>query len=582
MNSNYSYINKIEQRMSDDAKDMLRRIWEPTVICASLSDARRDICILPDGEIRAYGHLYGKAHGDGVSAYLSSIDGGISWTKHYARGKMNSCTYIEEANIYLTVAQQHKEGLWIMRSKIGPDDPAPEEFKIANGIFICDFLPQKSDFSNRIWFTTQRLDCLGLDNERAVPFFVYSDDFGKSWTTVELAETPPFEIKYPHKGLRWCIASGAEPYAVELSNEKMMMIIRSPHDCFYKSYSYDGGSSWSTPEPSTFYGTNTTPFMLRLSDGRIVTLWNNTKPLPQPDHDKTYPPVSKWVKLGKNENAFTNRDAAHAAISLDGGESFVGYREILLNHIRGNTDFRYIGGTSLSLDKSVHQFQAYELPFGKILVCAGQNISNRMLIFDINWLFETEAHENFVQNALEKITTHTYVKSFCDHTAEIAGNGHCAWNRAPGSYLLPDPDGSYCEVLNIRNHHDDRLYNDIGGATWNFPASDKGCVNIEMKIAEKSARIILSDRWYNTCDPYAAEFSPFSFEISADEVGTGYNNVSIKYDTRSEEASLYVNDKLLLTKKAEHRAPTGLSYLIMQCVTDGESEGFYVKSMSKK
>ena len=104
--------------------------------------------------------------------------------------------------------------------------------------YIDTFLPQKSVFGDRIWFTTQ---C------SSVASFFYSDNWGKTWTKRELPPVEPFEVVYPHKGLRWCRGSGTEPYVIELSQNKMITIIRTPLDCFYKSYSYDGGDTWSTP-----------------------------------------------------------------------------------------------------------------------------------------------------------------------------------------------------------------------------------------------------------------------------------------------------------------------------------------------
>lgn len=582
MNTQFSYIENMKKRMDDDSKDMLQRIWAPTVVGAPLSDARRDVCILPDGEIRSYGYLYGKvAHsGDGQSAYLSSVDGGISWTKHYAKGKMNSCTYIAEAGVYLA-PQDGQEGLWIKRSAIGPDDPEPEMIKVADGWYMDAFLPKKSVFGKRVWFTAQRRDTTDPQYHKTPAVFIYSDDYGFTWNLRELPHTPDFEVKYPHKGFRWCKGSGSEPYVEELCDGHLMMLIRSPHDSFYVSYSEDNGDTWTTPKPSTFYGTTTTPFLLRLSDGRILAFWNNTRPLPQPDHEKAQPPVEDEVKTGIGENAFTNRDAAHVAISTDGGKTFKGYREIILNPIRGNTDFRYIGGLTRSLDKSVHQFQAYELPYGKVLVCLGQNISARLVIFDIDWLLETDNSEDFVHNALEKITTHTYVKSVCGHSAGVAGNGHCAWNRAPGAYLMPDPEGSRCEVLSISTHNDKRMYNNIGGAVWNFPMSVKGRVTINIKIAEGNARIILTDRWYNTCDPYAAEFSPFSFELTGEDIGNGYVDLVLEYNSEEGIAKAYVGDKCVASVKAKMSIPTGISYLVMQSAQESESEGFYIKKLEK-
>lgn len=577
----YSYLKNLENRLTDDQKDVLNRIYEPVVVEIPLSDSRRDVCILPDGEIRAYGSLYVNRHmsQDGQIAYLSSTDCGLSWSIKYSHGKMNSCTYLEKANIYITTCDAYNNnrgidsGLYVYRSDIGPDDPDPEVIKLADGLYHDSFLPQQSFFTDRIWFTAQ--------TDNGTPTFCYSDDFGKTWTIRDFPAPHNFETVFPHKGLRWCKGSGTEPYVVELTENKMMMIIRTPMDCFYKCYSFDGGDSWTVPEPSTFYGTNTTAFLLRLINGKIIAFWNNTKPLSQINHKATTPYAGKGVENGTGENAFTNRDAAHAAISED-GETFVGYREILLNEVRNNTDFRYIGGAASSMDKSVHQFQAFELPFNKILVSSGQNkASRRLVIFDVDWLYETTRKEDFLKG-VDRLTTHTYLKSISGCHAWEVGNGHCAWNRTHNAFPMPDPEGSFDEVLSISKHHDDRLINDIGGAVWNFPASKKGRVSVDIKIAEKQARFTLSDRWYNTCDPYAAYQSPFWFELDAADVGEGFVKVNIDYDTEKGEAEVLIGDELFFKVKMTADCPTGISYLILQCATDGDSEGFYIKSMEKK
>lgn len=396
---------------------------------------------------------------DAQIAYLSSTDGGLSWNIKYSEAKMNACTYIEKAGVYLASCEGYnnnkyiEKDLYIYRSTIGPDDTDPEVIMVAEGGYYDAFLPQQSFFTDRVWFTAQ---------EKGIPSFFYSDDFGKTWTERKITAMPVFEPVFPHKGLRWSVGSGSEPYVVELSRDKMVMILRTPTDNFYKSYSYDGGDSWTEPEESTFYGTNTTAFMLRLTDGRVITFWNNTKPLPQPNHNLTFPPVTRGVMEGLGENAFTNRDVAHAAIT-DDGENFIGYREILLNEIRNNSDFRY-----------------------------------------------------------------------------------------------------------------------IGGAVWNFPASKQGKVTVNLKIVEKQARIALSDRWYNTCDPYAAVQSPFWFEIDAADIGAEFVAINIDFDTDKGEAKVFIGEELFFKVKMTNPCPTGISYLILQCATDGDSKGFYVKELIKE
>lgn len=136
-------------------------------------------------------------------------------------------------------------------------------------------------------------------------------------------------------------------------------------------------------------------------------------------------------------------------------------------------------------------------------------------------------------------------------------------------------------MLSVSKHHDSRLINDISGMGWNFPLSKQGRVTVHIKIAEKQARFILSDRWYNVCDPYAAYQSPFWFELDVLDLGDGYAKVDIDFDTQNKRASVFVNDELLFKVNMTAECSVGLSYLIMQCATDGDSEGFYIKSLEK-
>ena len=571
------YLNSIENRLNEYQKKALQDIFEPTVVGVPLADSRRDVCVLPDGEIRSYERLHGNGVSEGIVTYIASVDGGLSWAKGYSNGKMQACTFIEEGNIYLASADKFShnvKGFWCLRSQIGPDDENPQWIKISDDDYYDSFLPVKSAFSNRVWITAQKCGT-------CTPTFFYSDDFGSTWNIREIDHKADFELKPPHKGLRWCVGSGSEPYAIELSENKMMMLIRTATDQFYQSFSFDGGDSWTPSEPSTFYGINTTPFLLRLSNGKTVAFLNNTKSLPEVDHSATVP-FDKGVAEGTGEDSFTNRDAAHCAITDDCGENWHGYREILLNEIRNDTDFRYKGGVKSSNDKSVHQFQAFELPFNKILVSAGQNTaSRRFVIFDADWLYEQNAKEDFL-TGLGKVSTQVYLKSLSGHTAHKSGNGHCAWNRTNGAVLMPDPDGGYDEYLYISKHRDDRLMFDTQGVVWNFPMSRKGIVKVNLKMVEKSVRFTLTDRWYNPCDEYAMADSPFGFELDAEKLGTEFGRIVFDYDVEKGVVTATKDGKVLLTQTMQKPCSTGISYLIIQCATEGESKGFFIKCMEKQ
>ncbi len=562
------FLKQWESRLSPEQIERLDRIFAPISVGVPLSDTRRDMCFLPDGEIRSYGTSpYGKQ--TSKMEYLSSRDGGLSWAIYPARGTMHSCSYFPKENIFMTIRETER-GVFILRSVYGPDDPSPEQIMVSDLKCRNGFQPLQSSYGRRIWFTSE---CGNT------PVFFFSDDCGETWNERTIPASWRFDIIFPHKGLRWCKNSGCEPYAAETAPGKMMMLLRTPTDCFWQCESVDGGNTWSDPHPSIFYGTDTTACLLHMSDGRTVAFWNNTKPLSQPNYAGLTPFPGQDVIDGTGENAFTNRDAAHAAISCDGGTTFIGRREILLNPSRNRSDFRYFGNPSS--DKSVHQFQALELPRGKILVSAGQNrASRRLVMFDPEWLLETNRREDFLEG-LEGITTHTYLKSISgSHYLQI-GNGHCAWNRADNSFPVPDPDGGYGEVLLVRKQHDERRINDIGGAVWNFPASSSGSVTIEIKILEKQALLILTDRWYNTCDPYATLMSPFWFELDAKDTGTDFCKVRISYSTEKGFAEVSINEKPFFKVRQTVPCPAGVSYLILQCASDGDSRGFCVRCIEK-
>ena len=81
--------------------------------------------------------------------------------------------------------------------------------------------------------------------------------------------------------------------------------------------------------------------------------------------------LSEDEKRGVWEDVFTNRDANCVAVSEDDGKSWFGFRELNLNSLRNTCDFRSSGSNASGRDKSVHQFQALELPMHKVLVQVG-------------------------------------------------------------------------------------------------------------------------------------------------------------------------------------------------------------------
>ena len=573
----------MESLMSEGEKRRLRKIWAPRVVAHSPSNAWSDLCVMPDGEIRHYGKQ------DGERVYIASRDGGLSW---------KTCD-VEDMSAMCSALRAPRSGRWIQSYWVegeggfqGCEMPAPppglsgwqaalsEEgpggavrwVRISGDDVRCPRFPLVLK-SGRILIAA---------NSAAFPMspvVARSDDEGLTWQTTTLESAPMHEISWPHQGVRW--QNGAcEPTILERQDGSLLLIARTSQDVHYSYESFDGGATWTPPRPTTLHGTLTMPTLLRLSSGAALFFFCNTQPLPEVSMDAVWPPLKQSEKEGRGEDVFTNRDANHAAISFDDGQTWRGFRELMLNPLRNAADFRTFGGSDEVLDKSVHQFQAVELPFGKVLLACGQHAAcRRLMIFDPKWLLETGREED-LHLGLVNLSTHVYYRS-------VSGNrrtrsGHCAWNRTSGAILLPDPEGNYEEALFLQANPDPRLVTPLQGAVWTFPAARRGEAAVRLRPGSEGLAVTLADRWFNPSDPFAGAFSPFQVTLYDSQCPRdGWSDCRMVWDEAG--CDVFLNDRLLIHLKAHCAAPNGLCYLILQSAArPGPGSGSYVKRLSMK
>ena len=578
------HIKNIENRMSSADKELLLKIYEPKVVAIQPDDSRTGICVMPDGEIRHYGESNKEnPTKPGTPCYISSVDGGLTWKYcEYSVEEMGRCTYIPELGKFFALSiitnadKDCEAGTYVRISKKGPDDKDFAVKKASDIVYRDGFLPKYIKSKNRIAVTAQK-----VINGDYHPIFIYSDDGGETWDVVMLNSTPRFEVIYPSVAPRW-ENNGAEPVFCEMPDGRLMLIARTSLDYFYVYYSDDYGTTWTDGEQSSFHATLTTPYLLSLSDGKTLIFWNNTQPLAETNHANELP-LHEYGFSRSGEGAFTNRDGCHAAISND-FVNWEGFRELYMNAARNNADFRTMGGMHSSLDKSVHQFQAIELPFGKVLVAIGQNSAVRkMVIFDPKWLLEKERREDFFEG-MGNVTTHVYVNSLSGCFFYKNHPGHCAWNRTNGALLVPDPDMDGTEALQICRTDDPRLVSDKQGVVWNFPCVKKGMVKVRMRIEGEGVKLALCDRWFNVIDEYVGEISPFSFKLTPDTVKKGvWHDVKISFDTDAKMAYVYLDERKLFGVRMKFMPDHGISYLHIQ--TDAERadyKGTLIKCLSMK
>lgn len=325
----------------------------------------------------------------------------------------------------------------------------------------------------------------------------YSDDDGLTWKCSNMLHTPDHHAGGVHLGRRW--NHGAfESSVVELKDGRLWMLIRTSQDQHYESFSTDGGETWSPPMPSRFYGTLTMPVHKRLDDGRILVVWNNSTPLPELAN-----------ATGDWEDVFTNRDVLHAAISDDDGETWHGFRELVLNENRYDSDYGDMEGT----DKSVHQNQFVQTDEGLVLVSCGQHPKHRrLMLFDPAWLYEKSRRDDF-SDGLADWSTHMYLRGV---------RGHCGYNRQHGAELIEHPNRSDAKVLHIARRRKPELLCENQGAVWNFPALRAGSFKTRIYLRDgfRGAHVSLMDRWFNPTDLTAAMFAVFGVNIPADRMMT--------------------------------------------------------------
>jgi sialidase-1 len=89
----------------------------------------------------------------------------------------------------------------------------------------------------------------------------YSDDDGRTWRR----SSPDLEA--PRRG-------AMEPGLVELSDGRVLQIIRTQVGKIWHSYSSDRGATWSDAKPWTVTSPESPATIKRLEDGRLILFWN--------------------------------------------------------------------------------------------------------------------------------------------------------------------------------------------------------------------------------------------------------------------------------------------------------------------
>ena len=108
------------------------------------------------------------------------------------------------------------------------------------------------------------VDHLDPDLKRWIVCSFVSTDQGKTWSRSNWIDL----------GGRGHHDGAMEPTVVELRDGRLMMLIRTNHDRFWRAISTDGGLNWRTIEATNIDASSAPAWLTRLESGRLALVWN--------------------------------------------------------------------------------------------------------------------------------------------------------------------------------------------------------------------------------------------------------------------------------------------------------------------
>lgn len=167
-----------------------------------------------------------------------------------------------------------------------------------------------------------------------------SDDNGATWRRSKTELAPPPKSK---TGLQ-------EPGIVELKDGRLLMLCRTDQGCQYRSYSADGGDTWSPAEPSDLQSPVSPASVKRIpKTGDLLLVWNDHARIDPARKGKRTPftvAVSRdegatWEKVKTLED---DPDGWYCYTAI----AFVGNR-VVLGHCAGDSKVGRLNRTQITL-----------------------------------------------------------------------------------------------------------------------------------------------------------------------------------------------------------------------------------------
>jgi hypothetical protein len=333
----------------------------------------------------------------------------------------------------------------------------------------------------------------------------YSDDQGKSWKN----SPSILDVGMDNSGRPTFETGATEPVILELKDGRIWMLIRSTTGLQWQSFSDDQGVSWKEPVPSPFISSNCPANLLRLRDGRIVIVWDNTN----------------THKYG--------REVINIAISADDGKTWTGYREIARLKAHDDPDWRVC-----------YPFPI-EDPHGNILVAYWKFLSPKVSTH--HQMFLVRVNPDWIEEKIQQVDFNSGLSD-----SSVTGS--------MGVEVVHQPGEKSSKVLSLQRVSASAE----AGVVMNFPLQANGVLAVKLRLNSGSAglRLFLKDSFMK---PKDAGNGSLALEIKGGErikAGSGnsgsqlvelsgravvnqWHELKVQWSAESRQASTFLDGQLV-------------------------------------
>ncbi len=373
------------------AQELPRRIYELNAGPDNPRNSEGSFVALKDGRLMfAYSHFTGKSGADDAQANIAarfSSDEGETWSAPRMIVERKDNLNVMSAS--LLRLQDGRIALFYLRKKAEND---------CRPIMLIS-TDEGETWNDPVEILGDRIGYYVMNNDRAIQlkngrillpivvhsrpgdstigkgkiFSAMSDDGGKTWHTGQ--ERNGYDVNNTPVTMQ-------EPGAVELSDGRVLMYIRTDVGCQYITHSADGGETWEPPHASELRGPLAPASMKRLKNGDLLLVWNDHKGLPQAWKERPNPKNWAAGALRKITKSFeVDRTPLTTAISQDNGKTWK-----FVKNLEGNPNgwYCYI---------AIHVTDKYVL-LSYVRDCNLYN--DRMTKVPISWLYDPTPRPDYV------------------------------------------------------------------------------------------------------------------------------------------------------------------------------------------